>query len=134
MLSITFGTPSGSARIAAVPMVVPAEPPSASTPDSSPRAYASRASRAAPSAALVTASPRSACLPHGLERRPRQLEDALARDVGGDCRAAERADVDERHGDAPRRQQVADEGGLAALGVERREEEDGGHSEAHYIQ
>jgi len=35
MLIISFGTPSGSARIVAVPIVVPAEPPIASTPASS---------------------------------------------------------------------------------------------------
>ena len=32
VLTISFGTPNGSARIAAVPMVVPAEPPRPSTP------------------------------------------------------------------------------------------------------
>ena len=62
VLSMTLGTPSGSARIAAVAMVVPADPPSPSTPASSPRVYASCASLAAPAAALVTASPRSARL------------------------------------------------------------------------
>ena len=60
VLTMTFGTPSGSAFIAAVAMVVPADPPRPRTPDTSPRACASRASRAAPSAAFVTASPRSA--------------------------------------------------------------------------
>ena len=60
VLIITFGTPSGSARIAAVAMVVPADPPRPRMPDTSPRAYASRASLAAPAAAFVTASPRSA--------------------------------------------------------------------------
>ena len=60
VLSITFGTPSGSALIAAVAMVVPADPPRPRMPDTSPRAYASRASLAAPAAAFVTASPRSA--------------------------------------------------------------------------
>ena len=38
VLTITFGTPSGSARIAAVAMVVPADPPRPRTPDTSPRA------------------------------------------------------------------------------------------------
>src|SRR5262245_13368687 len=36
VLTISFGTPTGSARIAAVPMVVPAEPPRLSTPESFP--------------------------------------------------------------------------------------------------
>ncbi len=60
VLAMTFGTPSGSARIAAVAIVVPAEPPRPRTPATSPRACASRVNRAAPSAAQVTASPRSA--------------------------------------------------------------------------
>ena len=36
VLSMTFGTPKGRARMAAVPMVVPAEPPMDSTPSISP--------------------------------------------------------------------------------------------------
>ncbi len=55
VLTMTFGTPSGSAFIAAVPIVVPAEPPRARTPATSFFACASRARRAAPAAAVVTA-------------------------------------------------------------------------------
>ena len=127
VLSMTLGTPSGSARIAAVAMVVPADPPRPSTPASSPRAYASRASLAAPAAACVTASPRSALLPHRVERRSRELEDALAGNVGRDGGRAERADIDQGHADAPRREQAADEVGLAAFRVECGEEEHGWH-------
>ena len=101
VLTMTFGTPSGRTLIAAVPMVVPAEPPSARTPDNSPRANASRASRAAPSAALVTAWPRSAACRTAASVVPGELEDALARHVGRNGRVPERADVDERDSDAP---------------------------------
>ena len=45
-----------------------------------------------------------------------------------DRRAAERTDVDERHVDTPGGEQIADEAGLAALGIERGEEEDGRHA------
>ena len=127
VLTITFGTPSGSARIAAVAMVVPADPPRPRTPDTSPRAYASRASLAAPAAAFVTASPRSALLPHRFDRRLRQLEDPLSRHIGRGRGGPERADIDEGHGDAPRRQERANEVGFAAFRVERGEEEDGRH-------
>ena len=60
VLNITFGRPSGRTFMAAVPIVVPADPPMASTPDTSPFACAILMSCAAPAAAVVTASPRSA--------------------------------------------------------------------------
>ena len=135
MLTITFGTPSGSARIAAVAIVVPADPPRPRMPDTSPRAYASRASLAAPAAAFVTALATVGSLPHRFDRRLRQLEDPLARHIGRDRGRAESADVDEGHGDAPRRQECAHEVGLAPFRVERGEEENGRHQAvAHYTQ
>ena len=78
VLTITLGTPSGSAFIAAVPIVVPADPPRARTPATSPRVHASRVSRAAPAAASVTASPRLRRRSHRVERRAAELEDPLA--------------------------------------------------------
>ncbi len=55
VLTITFGTPIGSARIAAVAIVVPADPPRPKTPVSFPSACQHETSAAAPSAAFVTA-------------------------------------------------------------------------------
>jgi hypothetical protein len=59
VLTINFGTPTGSARIAAVPMVVPADPPRLSTPDNLPCLCSSTATFATPAAASSTALPRS---------------------------------------------------------------------------
>ena len=66
-------------------------------------------------------------LPHRLDRRPRELEDSIARDVSGDGRCAERADVDEGHADAVGREETANEVGLSTFRVERGEEKDGRH-------
>ena len=54
-----FGTPTGTACIAVVPMVVPAEPPSEMIPSISPAACFSATSAAAPCAIIVTLFPRS---------------------------------------------------------------------------
>ena len=59
VLTMTLGTPIGNARIAAVPIVVPADPPSAITPSISPRSKAAKTIAVAPAAACVTAAPRS---------------------------------------------------------------------------
>ena len=56
--TMTLGTPSGSARIAAVPTVVPPEPPIASTPRSSPRSLMSDSADAAPFAMTSMAAAR----------------------------------------------------------------------------
>ena len=74
-------------------------------------------------------------LPHRFDRGLRQLEDPLSRHIGRGRGGPERADIDEGHGDAPRRQEPANEVGFAALRVERGEEEDGRHqAAAHYTQ
>ena len=134
VLSMTFGTPSGSTFIAAVPIVVPADPPRASTPESfSARVGLSRE----PCRAFRGLRHRLAAvgmLTDHIDRRPGQLEDLFARDVGRNRRCAERADVDEGHRDVPRGEKIAHEGGLAPFRVERGKEKDGGHGEAHYIQ
>ena len=73
--------------------------------------------------------------PHRVDRRLRQLEDPLSRHIGSGRRRPEGADIDEGDGDAPRCQEIANEVGLAALRVERGEEEDGRHQAvAHYSQ
>lgn len=46
-----------------------------------------------------------------------------SRDVGRYSRHTEDADVDQRHGDTPRDEQIADVPGLTAFRVERGEEE-----------
>jgi hypothetical protein len=61
------------------------------------------------------------------EPRVGQLEDPLARHVGRDGRDPERPDIDERDGNAPGAQQIANEIGFAPFGVERGEEENGRH-------
>ena len=48
MLTITLGTPIGKARMAAVPIVVPADPPMAMTPATLPSAWARAIQAAAP--------------------------------------------------------------------------------------
>ena len=132
VLTITLGTPSGTARIAAVAIVVPADPPRPRMPR-----------HLAPPAGLAR-QPGGPCggpghrlaavglLPHRLERRARQLEDALAGDVRCDRGRAKRTDVHEGDAHAPRREETADEVGLAALRIERCEKEDGRHPADNY--
>ncbi len=57
--TISFGTPTGSARIARVAIDVPPEPPSARIPWSRPSSYSRRTTASAPRAIVSTASPRS---------------------------------------------------------------------------
>ena len=57
--TIIFGTPTGTACIAVVPMVVPAEPPSEIIPSISPAACFSAMSAAAPCAITATLLPLS---------------------------------------------------------------------------
>ena len=78
--------------------------------------------------------------PHGVDRgaaigRAHELgvvgaagaRDLLARHVGLDLRLAEHAGVDEHDVDAGLAQAVAQEAVLDALGVQRADEDDGGH-------
>ena len=97
VLTITLGTPNGKARIAAVPITVPAEPPRPRMPSTSPRAaQVGRRSRRRPAAAvghrLAPVAPRA----DGLGRGPRAAEDLVAVDVGRERRRAERAGVDDQ--------------------------------------
>ena len=57
--TISFGTPTGNARIAAVAIAVFPDPPAPSTPSIAPAAWRRLASLAAPSAIARTAPPRS---------------------------------------------------------------------------
>ena len=61
------------------------------------------------------------------KRAARQLEDVFTADIGGGGRHPHRADVHQRDGYAPGRQQPADEIGFAAFGVEGGENVDGRH-------
>ena len=112
--TISFGTPTGSARIACVAIAVPPEPPSARIPSSRPS-----------SCSRSTAS--SAPIRHRLHgRAPVAVLGAGQRDVGLDERLLH-ARVDEQHVDAVLAQPVAQVRVLVALGVERAEEDDRGH-------
>ncbi len=123
VLSMTFGTPSGSARIAAVAMVVPADPPSPSTPASFAAGVrlVGELRRARGGAGHSFAA--VGAVAHRVQRGSCELEHALTGNVGRDGRRAERADIDQCHADAPRSEQTADEVGLAAFRVERGEKE-----------
>ena len=101
VLTMTFGTPIGTARIAAVPIVVPADPPSAKMPESSLIGEASRASRAAPVGGSRHGEAAVAGRTHRLCCCPREPEDLVARHVGRNGRAVQGADVDEHNRDAP---------------------------------
>ena len=69
-----------------------------------------------------------------VERRAGKLEDLITRHVGPDGGRAHRADVDERDRDVPRGEKAAHECGFAAFRVERGQEENGRHVDAHYTQ
>ena len=71
VLTITLGTPKGKARIAEVPMTVPAEPPRPKTPSTFPASCRSRTTRATTSADQDTASPRS--IPPGKVQGPSSM-------------------------------------------------------------
>ena len=123
--TMTFGTPTGSVRIAAVIIVVPPPPPRPSTP-----------------------SKRCLRVPHGQQRRGatlhrvhcraavatrsqrREIDAASAghvvcRDIGSDLWCAEHTEVDQQCAVTTRLDGVADEPVFVALGVERAEQEDG---------
>ena len=125
MLTISFGTPNGNARMAAVPMVVPAEPPRPRTPSTFPWAKRSPAIRAAPRAAASTAWPRSPVFRHGFQAGPGRGEDFLAGNVGRKMRRLQNAGVENQRVDSGLSQQVADELHFDALGVQRADQQDG---------
>ena len=121
VLTITLGRPNGRARIAAVPMIVPADPPRPKTPSTPPFASRSSDRSARP---LGRQGDGLAPVGGSLDRsRPRG-----GRPRRGRCRARTSAGrASRRRSPASRalgREAVADEGELGALGVERPDQHD----------
>ena len=106
MLTITLGTPMGNARMAAVPIVVPAEPPGASTPSSDPSANACEPKR--PPVGRRGHGP--AAIARRCQRRhieaARRVELRPA-DARGHGRIAQASGIDELRADAVSDKQVA---------------------------
>ena len=125
--TISFGSPIGSARMAAVAIVVLPDPPAASTPSHRFVACSASTVARAPSAIADTAAPRSPA-----SRSCCQLRAAGARHlVGRDGREVvvvlADAAVDDDHVDAAVTETIAEERALGALRVERPDQDDGGH-------
>ena len=99
VLTISLGTPQGSARMAAVPIVVPAEPPIASTPATSPRRIIGSNQLRPPAAAAVMAAPRSPSATSRARSAPAAAK-TRAGNVGRSPRLAQAADVDQPRGHA----------------------------------
>ncbi len=97
MLTINLGTPKGSIRMAAVPIVVPAEPPRANTPETLPSACKRAMSCAAPFAAALHGA---AAVCGGEQFRVRRAgggEQLCSRNVGWQGRGAETPAVHQFH-------------------------------------
>ena len=121
--TISFGTPTGSARIAAVAIAVFPDPPAARTPWQRPSSNSRRTTTGAAAHIASTAGPRSVSAGEVEPARGGQL---LARTSGSHARWPLRADVDERATATPGlAEPVAEERELLPLGVERADEDDG---------
>ena len=105
---MSLGTPTGNARMAAVAMVVPADPPRPRTPASRPSRCRPAASLAAPFAASATARPRSPAARTDSSVVPAAANTVLAGDVRREGGRAEHAGVEHRHGHAGGAEPVAD--------------------------
>ena len=123
--TMTFGTPTGSVRIAAATIVVPPPPPRPRTPSKRP----SRVPRGQQgTCATLHRVHRVPAIASGAQRR--EIAAAGARhvvcgDIGTDGGIAKHADVDQQRAMAARLNAVTDERVLVPLGVERAEQEDG---------
>ena len=91
---MSFGTPTGSVRIAAVPIAVPPPPPIETTPSMRPSRWSRAATSAAPRAAAAIASPRSSRARRAARSERAGAGNLLAGTVGCEDRLAENADVD----------------------------------------
>ena len=105
--TISFGTPTGSARIAKVTSEEPPDPPSPRIPSSLPSACRRFTTSAAPRPIVSTAAPRSPAAASAATSAPAAARDLLARDVGTDARLAQHAGVDEDDVHAVREQPLA---------------------------
>ena len=100
--TISFGTPTGSARIACVASVVPPVPPSAPIASSRPSASSRRTISAAPRPIASIAAPRSPASARRLHVGACRCGDLLPGHVGLGERLAEDARVDQQHLDPAR--------------------------------
>ena len=116
---MSFGTPMGSARIAAVPTAVPPPPPIETMPSIRPSRWSRAATSAAPRAITAMASPRSFRARSDGEVGATGAGDLVGGDVGREKRLAENADVDHERRDARRLDPRLEIRELDALGVER---------------
>ena len=127
-VTMIFGTPIGSAIIALAPSTAPSAPPRQTTPSSRPP-RSSRA-RAAAARRACRAPPRRGC-PPGAARRwscPPSARHFGARRCRARCRAARPGCRSRpRSCQAERPQPIAHVRDLAALGVERADEQNGLH-------
>ena len=125
--TISFGRPIGSARIAAVAIVVLPEPPAASTPSHCFVARSASTVARAPSAIAATAEPRSPAARSACEvgaagaGHLRRRRWSRSRGVLAD------AGVDDDHVDAAVTETIAKERALGALRVERPDQDDRRH-------
>ena len=119
--TISFGTPTGSARIARVAIDEPPEPPSARIAVEPPSACRPRTTASAPAAIASTAAPRSPRARELGDVGSARARDLASRDVGREADRLVDAGVDDQHLDAVLEQPVAQEGVLDALRVERPE-------------
>ena len=130
--TISFGTPTGSACMAAAPSSAPSAPPRHSTPCTRPSAYSRSTTARTPSSISCTAAPREPASRIVVEPVPGGARDLLARDVGrAAVGLAEDPGVDHDRARAERAQPVADVGDLGPLGVEGADQRDaglGGHA------
>ena len=127
--TISFGTPTGSARIARAAIDEPPEPPSARIAVEP--ALARAASSTTASAPSAIAVDRRAAVAGSGERGDvgaGGARDLVARDVRLDADRLVHAGVDDQHVDAVLEQAFAQERVLGALRVERAEEDDRRHS------
>ncbi len=123
--TMTFGTPTGSVRIAAVTIVVPPPPPRPSTPSNRPSAYQAGRRAHAPRCIASTACPRSPRARSVARSVPAARATSSAPTSVSISGLSEHAEVHEQRAVAARVNQVAHVAVLVALGVERAEEKDG---------
>ena len=125
--TISFGTPTGSARIARVAIDVPPDPPSAMMPSSRPSACSSFTTSSAPAAIAVDRGAAVAGRRERADVSACRARDLVVRDVRLDADRLVDARVDDEHLDPALAKPVAQERVLVALRVERPEQDDARH-------
>ena len=125
--TISLGTPTGRSRIACAAIDELPEPPTAAAPSRRPSACSRASTAAAPRPMASTAAPRSPARTSSAWSAPPARATSSRADVGLDLRLAQHAGVDQHDVDARLAQAIAQEAVLDALGVQRADEDDGGH-------